>query len=244
MKLLWVLFFISVTANGEILLRDDFEGKTSTVSSWVCLPKGAKIVKDIRDPHNHVMRLTDHGRLVSKPADRFTPDTNNDELLQQLERWCNYRLSFRVRLSHIPRIHGTAKGNHFHLFQFEYLVQPGHNGSNVCRVSSWRINSPNQWLIQGPYVYAGRKAQTYPLSHVIHHFPTPGIKADTQWHEVKVEIQDGHVTIQIDDKKFFDGKHEMNDCGGIAFAATFIPESGIEYIELDNIKVETIGEIK
>ncbi len=241
MKAIIVLLLLAAVANAEILLLDNFEN--GKADHWNNFPKGASIVPDTANPQNHVLRLTSRERLVSKPSDRFAPEAN-DAMLEKIERWRDYRFSFKVRYSHVPQITGPTKSNHYHMFQFEYLVQPGHNGSNACRVSSWRINNPGKWLIQGPYVYAGRKAQTYPLAEVKAHHPTPGPQADTEWHEVVVQTLADRVLIRVDGKTFFDGKHELNDAGGIAFAATFVPESGVQYIELDDIKVETIKEIK
>lgn len=237
--ILFFLLFLSMTANAETLLQDDFENGKSAV--WYKFPKETLIVEDTAKPGNHVVRLVEKGWLMSPSANCLN---DNEKLLRKIECWKNYRFSFKVRLSGIPRVTGDVKSNHYHLFQFEYLVQPDHIGRNVCRVSSWRIISPRKWLIQGPYVYAGRTVQTYPLAETRASCPTPGAVSDTQWHEVDVQTLEDRVMIRVDGKIFFDGKHEMNDAGGVVFVATFIPDSGIKYIELDDVKVETIKEIR
>ena len=57
--ILFFLLFLSMTANAETLLQDDFENGKSAV--WYKFPKETLIVEDTAKPGNHVVRLVEKG---------------------------------------------------------------------------------------------------------------------------------------------------------------------------------------
>ena len=219
----------------DILFADDFENGIS--SSWLKTDLVQVVAEEADQKTNHFARMADNQALLnSPPAKLAVPGscTPND-----LKRWTDYELSFRVRVGNPTAPAGqTHSGSMLQLF---WNISPSADNKYESR-QFYLVNwLPTQtWFGNGPLIpWFGKNGpfEGSPIKKGIFSFSAQRPKVTGDWQKMRIRQQAGRSQIYFNDELVFDGKDTRAEAGGFALRAIWKKETyDPKYVDIDDIK--------
>jgi hypothetical protein len=217
-------------ANFAILFDDDFENGIS--KQW----KLVRNVKVIEENGNRFARMEVNDALLNAPPAKINaPDSYKPE---EIARWTNYELSFRLRVGDPKAPEGNAHSGN--ILTISWNIAPSKENLYESRGFSLCNWLPNQtWFGNGPYINWYGKNEKFGdkcLKYGIFEFSAKRPEVTADWQTLKIRQQDGNSKIFFNDQLVFDGADMRADAGGFALKTSLSKNYNPKYVDIDDVK--------
>lgn len=243
--LVWGVASAGVAGEGATapLMADNFEAGLS--GQWL----EKRDCPVVEEGGNHFVRLTTANGarplLLSPPLKSFKPE-EAEKAADALDRYQVYELSFRFRLSELPKFDGKV---------MSFFLVRAHLNSSVAIPNQgvghyWYLDAKGQVYMtekHGPRLHDGKTMRRFQDQNI--EFQKPGVTfvADREWHTYTMQLEDDRVAIAVDGKVIFDGRDECHTAGGFSFVgvnpAAHAPKDAVVVVDLDDVVARPIDGI-